>query len=78
MGARLISAAEVRRYLGVDGTTLARMRRAGSAPLPVPGTKKYDFEAVKRALDRLSNPDATIADAEARLIGRAKRWGKLA
>lgn len=78
MTPRLISARQLRTYLGVDGAGLCRMRKAGSIPNPVPGTTKYDFEAVKRALDRLSGPDASIADAEARLIGRARQWGKSA
>ena len=73
---RLVSAAFVRAYLGVDGAMLRRMRERGSAPDPVPGTRKYDFVAVQRALDRLNNPDATMSAAEEDLIKRARQWGK--
>lgn len=75
---RLVSAAFVRGYLGVDGPTLARMRQRGSAPDPIPGTRKYDFEAVKRALDQISHPESTIGSVEDELIARAKLWGKSA
>jgi hypothetical protein len=73
---RLVSAARIRAYIGVDGASLKRMRDHGVIPGPVPGTRKYDFLAVKTALDRLSNPDATMAHAEEDLIKRARQWGK--
>jgi hypothetical protein len=75
---RLVSTHFVRSYLGVDGATFARMRKAGSAPPPVPGTRKYDFQAVKRALDQISGIQSTMANDEHELIERAKRWGRSA
>jgi hypothetical protein len=61
-GARLISVAGLRAYLGVSGAELARMRKAVPLPAPVPGTRKYDIEAVKRALDALGERSlATVA-----------------
>lgn len=55
---------------------MLRMRRAGSLPEPVPGTRKYDFEAVKRGLDRLGDPKAQSSSDEDELIARAKAWGR--
>jgi hypothetical protein len=78
MPARLISARQVRAYLGVDGATLSRMRKAGSLPPPIPGTRFYDFEAIKRTLDQIGHPEATITSDEDELIERAKLWGESA
>jgi hypothetical protein len=73
-----MSASQVRAYLGVNGATLSRMRKAGSLPPPVAGTRLYDFEAVKRALDPIGRSEGTIASVEDELIARAKLWGKSA
>lgn len=76
--ARLIKARDVRARLGVTGGQLARLRKRGLIPGPVPGTRLYDFDAIKRALDALSGMEATIASEEAQMLEEAKRWGESA
>ena len=78
MSGRLISSAALREYLGVPASVFARLRRAGSVPGPVPGTRRYDFEAVKRALDNLNTPEQSRGSDEDELIARARKWRKSA
>jgi predicted site-specific integrase-resolvase len=76
MEPRLVTPATLREYLGVSPSALARLRKAGTIPGPVRGSRKYDIEAVKRALD---NPRAITlepASDEDELIARAKAWRK--
>ena len=76
---RLVSAAYLRAYLGVDASTLARLRRARVIPGPLPGSRRYDFEAVKRSLDKRGAAVETsnAAAVEEELIARAKaQWQK--
>jgi hypothetical protein len=75
---RLISAGQLREYLGVNPSRLARMRRAGTIPAPLPHSRLYDFEAVKRALDNQSAPSTSIAPAENRLLAKVRAWRKAA
>ncbi len=75
---RLISPTELREYLGVTPSALARLRRAGTIPGPVRGSRSYDFEAVKRALDNPTANGIQLASDEDELIARAKKWRKSA
>lgn len=72
---RFASAAQIRAWLGLDGATILRLRKLGLFPNPFPGTRKYDVEAVKRALDRASGAEAQSPTAEDRLIAGARKWG---
>jgi len=73
---RLVPASFVRSYFAVSGAQLRKLRKAGAAPDPLPGTRLYDFEAVKRALDRWNNPVPKSEQDEQELIERARRWGE--
>lgn len=72
---RLWTAAQLRAYLGGDSALISRLKKQGVLPRPLPGTRRYDREAVIRALDQASGIEGKIADAEQRLIGRARQWG---
>jgi hypothetical protein len=72
---RFASPAQIRAWLGLSGGTILRLRKAGRFPDPLPGTRKYDVEAVKRALDQAQGTEAKSETAEERLIARARRWG---
>lgn len=77
MTARLIRAGKLRAHLGVTGAEFRKIKAI--IPGPLPGTRLYDFEAVKRALDRIGNPEPRLAsDTERDLIERARQWGKSA
>jgi hypothetical protein len=75
---RLMRPRQLRQYLGVSGAGLKRLRDKGLIPEPLPGTRMYDRAAVDRALDRQSDPKATMASDEDELIQRARQWGKSA
>ena len=75
---RLIPPAELRAYLGVTASALARLRKAGTIPGPVRGSRRYDFDAVKKALDNPMANGIQIASAEDRLIAKAMSWRKSA
>ena len=78
MGPRLVTPAELRAYLGVSPSGLARLRKAGTIPQPLPGSRRYDLEAVKRALDNPRGSALESAADEDELIARAKAWRKSA
>lgn len=71
---RLIRAPEVCLRFGMNRPQLARLRRLGVIPGPLPGTRLYDAEAITRALDALGGPGATIASEEREMLAEAKRW----
>jgi len=73
---RLISAAQLRMFLGCGPRTVRQLRKHGLLPDPLPGTRLYDLKAVERALDRASDPGAQSVRDEQELIQRARRWGR--
>ena len=75
---RLITTSQLRAYLGCDGRAMRKLRERGLLPEPLPGTRRYDFKAVERALDRRTAPaaESSSAEAEERLIEKARTWGK--
>lgn len=72
---RLMRRAEVMRMLGISSSTLHRWRDAGLIPPPLPGTARYDREAIERALDRARG----AAGPSAPTLGeRAGKWARSA
>ena len=69
---RLVRAAKLRMLLNVTGPEFRRLKKNGHVPPPLPGTRLYDWEAVKHSLDHLAGLDSKIAATENRLIGRAR------
>lgn len=76
MTPRLLRRVEVMRMLGISSSTLHRWRESGLIPPPLPGTARYDREAIEAALDRARGQQGTSTAPT--LAERATRWAKSA
>lgn len=51
---RLLSGADAAAYCGITAATFSKWVAAGTAPPPLPGTRRWDRKAIDLALDKSS------------------------
>jgi hypothetical protein len=76
MASLLVDSVTAREMLGVSVGQFRRMRKRGLLPQPLPGTRLYPRDAIKKLVDNKPGIQELRQAAGARLDERTAKWGK--